>query len=236
MRNYIFISIATTLLLFTSCTKNDDDINDDENIETVENNDETNNEELSATYNKIKTTILSYPVEELDTNEVDGLMKMREEEKLARDVYDYFYNKYEMKIFGNITESEETHMFAVKVMIEKYNLEDPADDSPAGVFKSHELQEIYNTLISKGDASLTEALIVGAIIEDLDIYDLDELLEKTSNKDLTYVYENLNLGSRNHLRAFYPQVLNNGGEYSPQYISKEEFDTIISSSKEYGNW
>jgi len=230
MRNYIFISIATTLLLFTSCSKNDNTI-----IEDTEST-ETTSIEQSGIQNTIEASILAFPKENLDEGELDGLMKMREEEKLAKDVYEYFYNKYEMKIFGNIAKSEEIHMFAIKVMIEKYDLEDPADDSPAGVFKSHELQEIYNTLISKGDASLTEALIVGAIIEDLDIHDLDELLENTSNKDLTYVYENLNLGSRNHLRAFYPQVLNNGGEYSPQYISKEEFDTIISSSKEYGTW
>ena len=240
MKKYVFISMASTLLFFTSCTITDDPINDDENNpqveETSDDDSDDTTEKLSATYTKIKATILDFPDEDLDDDEIAGLMKMREEEKLARDVYEYFYEKYEMKIFGNIAESEKTHMFAVKAMIDKYQLEDPADNSPAGEFKSNDLQEIYDLLITKGNTSLTEALIVGAIIEDLDIADLDELLTKTSNQDLKYVYENLNLGSRNHLRAFYPQVINNNGEYTPQYISQEEFDSILSSTKEYGTW
>ena len=232
MRNYIIISIATTLLFFSSCSKEDDIVKDEDNIPVIE---ETS-EELSELYKTIEKSILALPKENLDQGELDGLMLMREEEKLARDVYEYMYLKYDMKIFNNIMKSEEAHMFAVKVMIEKYDLEDPVDDSPAGVFKSHELQNIYNALIDKGNVSLTEALIVGTIIEDLDIHDLNELLKTSSNKDLIYVYENLNLGSRNHLRAFYPQVLNKGGEYSPQYISQDEFDAILLGDKEFGNW
>jgi len=50
------------------------------------------------------------------------------------------------------------------------------------------------------------------------------------------VFENLNLGSRNHLRSFYPQLVNNNGEYNANYITQEEFDTIITSSKEFGTW
>ena len=232
MRNYIFISIATTLLLFSSCTKEDDIVKDEDNTPVIE----VTSEDQPELYNNIEAAILAFPKEDLDESELDGLMLMREEEKLARDVYEYMYQKYEMKIFDNIMGSEEAHMFAVKVMIEKYDLEDPVDDSPAGVFKSHELQEIYNALIDKGNISLTEALIVGTIIEDLDIHDLNELLKTSTNKDLIYVYENLNLGSRNHLRAFYPQVLNKGGEYSPQYISQDEFDAILLGDKEFGNW
>jgi len=232
MRHYIFISIATTLLFFTSCNKDNDITIDDDNTPNVE---ETNVNQ-SALYNKIESAILAFPKEDLDESELAGLLLMREEEKLARDVYEYMHQKYNMKIFENIMHSEEVHMFAIKVMIEKYGLEDPVDNSPAGIFKNSKLQEIYNALISKGNKSLTDALIVGTIIEDLDINDLNELIEEASNKDLIHVYENLNLGSRNHLRAFYRQVLNKGGEYTPQYISQDEFDAILSGNKEFGNW
>ncbi len=234
MKKYIYIGIATSLLLFNSCTK-DDDVVDDTNNDQVEEVEEVP-VELTETQQKITDAVMAYPTETLDEGELEGLMKMREEEKLARDVYEYLYNKYETKIFTNIMQAEETHMFAVKVMIDKYNLEDPADNSPAGVFKSSELQDVYDMLIAKGNTSLTDAFVVGTIIEDLDIYDLNTLLESTSNEDLKYVYENLNAGSRNHLKAFYPQLLRNGGEYTPQYLTQEEFDTILASDKEYGSW
>jgi hypothetical protein len=229
MKKIVMMSMLTVMLA-TACTKDDDDSN-----EVLEEQEELVTEQ-SELYTQIETTILAFPEEELDHAEQEGLLLMREEEKLARDVYEYLYNRYEMKIFTNIMGSEETHMFAVKIMLDKYEIDDPADSSPPGVFENSTLQKVYNDLIEKGDLSLTDALIVGTIIEDLDIHDLNHLLESTSNQDLIYVYENLNLGSRNHLRAFYPQVLNNNGEYDADYISQEEFDEIIASSREFGTW
>jgi hypothetical protein len=79
-----------------------------------------------------------------------------------------------------------------------------------------------------------DALIVGATIEDLDIYDLNEFLEETDNSDIIKVYSNLQKGSRNHLRAFIDQIERNRGSYSPQYISQEEFNSIISTEQEKG--
>ncbi len=42
----------------------------------------------------------------------------------------------------------------------------------------------------------------------------------------------LKCGSRNHLRAFIKQLKKNNGTYSPQYISQDEFNKILKSSKE----
>ena len=75
---------------------------------------------------------------------------------------------------------------------------------------------------------------MGAIIEDLDIKDLNELSAETDNADIIVTYSNLNKGSRNHLRVFIGQIENNNGSYSPQYISQAEFDDIISSAQEKG--
>ena len=57
---------------------------------------------------------------------------------------------------------------------------------------------------------------------------------ETDNSDIIKVYNNLQKGSRNHLRAFFDQIENNGGSYSPQYLSQEEFNSIISSEQEKG--
>ena len=63
---------------------------------------------------------------------------------------------------------------------------------------------------------------------------INELLTETDNQDITVVYNNLNKGSRNHLRAFVAQIENRGGSYSPPYISQTEFNAIVSSDQEKG--
>jgi hypothetical protein len=75
---------------------------------------------------------------------------------------------------------------------------------------------------------------VGATIEDLDIYDLRALKKDTSNSDIMTVYNNLEKGSRNHLRAFSRQISRNGGSYEAQYLTQEEIDDILSGSQEKG--
>jgi hypothetical protein len=101
-----------------------------------------------------------------------------------------------------------------------------------GEFKNTELQEIYNYLIELSDISLLEALKVGNIIEDLDIKDLALNEARTEKIDLLSVYGSLKCGSRNHLRNFNNQLILNGGSYIPEYISQEEFETIVNSTNE----
>lgn len=159
---------------------------------------------------------------------------MREEEKLARDVYTTLYAKWKINIFSNITDSEQTHMEAVLQLLNKYNLPDPVGDNTVGEFNNTDLQELYNQLIELGSTSVSDALKVGATIEDLDIFDLENALIKINNQDITLVYESLTKGSRNHLRSFYSNILIAGETYTPQYITQEKFDSIVNSPMEKG--
>lgn len=54
------------------------------------------------------------------------------------------------------------------------------------------------------------------------------------NTDITRVYQNLERGSRNHMRAFMKSLASGGAGYTPQYISQAEFDAIIASGTERG--
>lgn len=166
--------------------------------------------------------------------EIQGLLQMREEEKLARDIYRTLGEQWNLPIFSNIAESEQTHMDAVKVLLEKYSLADPNTKDSIGYFSSPNIQVLYNDLLSNGKKSLLDALTVGAMVEDLDIKDLDTFLKETSNEDIIITYKNLMKGSRNHLRAFVRQIQKNGEEYTPKYISIEEYENIISSPQERG--
>jgi hypothetical protein len=166
--------------------------------------------------------------------EIAGLYLMREEEKLARDVYLTLGDKWGIQIFSNIAASEQTHTDAVKKLIETYGLVDPVSDDSRGVFASIELQALYNQLVTQGEVSVLEALMVGATVEDLDIKDLYELMAQTDNTAILEVYANLQKGSRNHMRAFIRNISNRGGTYVAQYISPEALAAILASEQERG--
>lgn len=100
------------------------------------------------------------------------------------------YDLWGIRIFSNIAQSEQQHMNAVLTLIEKYDLNDPIKVNERGVYTDENLQALYNQLIEQGSKSLEDALIVGATIEDLDIYDLEEFLKITDNQDIEFVYEN----------------------------------------------
>ncbi|WP_202318966.1 DUF2202 domain-containing protein [Archaeoglobus neptunius] len=182
----------------------------------------------------MKQLIYQVPAGELSEAEKDGILHMREEEKLARDVYQTLYDKWGLQIFSNIAKSEQTHMDAVKLLIDKYGLEDPAEGKGVGEFTNPAFTELYNKLVAEGSKSTVDALKVGALIEEIDIVDLQKYLSETSKEDIKIVYENLMKGSRNHLRAFTSMLEKYGESYNPQYLSKEEYEQIISSPMEKG--
>jgi hypothetical protein len=171
----------------------------------------------------------------LTAEEIKGLLFMREEEKLARDVYLTLYETWNLRIFQNIANSEATHMAAVKTLIDRYGLEDPAADRDIGSFTDPTLQGLYDQLVADGSQSLVDALRVGAAIEEIDILDLQARIAQTDKVDIQLVYENLLKGSRNHLRAFVSTLERQTGEtYQPQYIEKQTYQDIVSTPKETG--
>ncbi|HEX9252119.1 MAG TPA: DUF2202 domain-containing protein [Ignavibacteriaceae bacterium] len=139
---------------------------------------------------------------DLSSTEKDGLIYMRLEEKLARDVYVTLGKTFAQKMFVNIPQSEQRHMDAVKVLLDKYEIPDPVINNEIGLFSNSEFQKLYNDLVKKGQISFKDAMLVGKEIEELDIKDLNERLEETDNPDIKSVYKNLKHGSENHLKAF----------------------------------
>jgi hypothetical protein len=171
----------------------------------------------------------------LTDDEIASLIYMREEEKLAKDVYLGLFELWGIPIFQNIANSEQTHTDAVKGLLDTFGIPDPADTSSVGVFTNQDLQNLYDELMATGSQSLEDALRVGAAIEEIDILDLKASLEFTQNQEIQRVYENLLRGSENHLRAFTSNLERQTGEkYQPQYLSQVDYDTIIESSSTRG--
>ncbi len=175
----------------------------------------------------VSLRIAALPVATLTAEEVDGLVWMREEEKLAHDVYVTLGDTWGRQVFENISRAETTHMEAVRTLLDRYGIADPAAGQPAGVFTNPDLQTLYDDLVARGKTSLVDALTVGALIEDLDISDLRE--RATDTPDIALVYADLEHGSENHLRAFVRNLGRQGVTYTPTHISVGDFQSIIGS-------
>lgn len=177
----------------------------------------------------------SNTAETLSTKEIHALNVMREEELLAHDVYTLFHGLYQMPVFKNISEAETRHAEAVKQLMLKYNLDDPAANHVAGKFTNPDMQALYNSLALKGKSSLVEALVAGATVEDMDLNDLhNHIANDVENQDIMLVFGNLEKGSRNHLRAFNKHLAGRGINYAPKYISQEYYNQIIMAPHESG--
>jgi len=167
------------------------------------------------------------PAEDQTGDEADGILYMREEEKLARDVYLALYDIWGIRTFANIADSEQQHMDAVAYLISAQGLADPAAQSAPGEFQNPVLAKLYADLVAQGSKSIVEALKVGATIEDLDIYDLENFIAETDDPDAIAVYNNLLRGSENHMRSFTGQLSRYNTVYTAQFITAERLNSII---------
>lgn len=188
----------------------------------------------------------------LDFSEEAHLVFMREEEKLARDVYITLGMQFpDYQIFGNIDDSEQRHTCAVCDMLEKYGVDDPSTNDNVGVYTGEDygpyFTEKYSELTTLGSRSALDALRVGALIEELDMKDINfcptEIVAQdngidsemdcgkiyTDNPDVQRLLTSLLEGSENHLRAFVKniEVIQGEGSYQAQYLTQEEVDKIL---------
>lgn len=167
---------------------------------------------------------LADSIPEQDQDVQDMLVFMRQEEKLARDVYLYLDGLYGTnqpgaKIFARIAESEQRHTDSVAQLLASYGIEDPVADAAIGEFADPALQELYDTLIVVGSAGLTEGLDVGVLIERKDMTDIVDAIELSLDyDDIVRVYTNLLAGSERHLDSFL-KVLDTSADSSAAAMS-----------------
>ncbi len=131
------------------------------------------------------------------------LQYMRDEERLARDVYTALAARYDgAQPFANIARAEQTHFEAMGNLLARYGVSDPSAGRAAGSYAEPELQGLYDRLMEQGSKSLADAYDVGIAIEKADIADLEKAIANASETDVDRVFGNLKRGSEMHLRAF----------------------------------
>ncbi len=167
----------------------------------------------------------------LSDSEMKRLGLLLEEEKLARDVYLTLYELWEFPPFHAVAGSEQNHMDIILILFNEYNLDNSAAMNEIGVFSDPEHQARYDWLVSMGSQSLEQALLVGGVLEEIDIIDFYEELTKPGSSDKKFVYRNLLVGSEQHLRTFvisYEAYTHDA--YKPQYLNAIDFDNIMDES------
>lgn len=193
----------------------------------------------------------------LDIGEETHLIFMREEEKLARDVYLTMNSLYpDEPTFSNIGDgSEQTHTDTVRDMLAVYGIEDPnpgTNNLPEsiGVFTGDGygwyFTEKFDLLVNWGAQSLLDAWYVGAFIEELDMVDIIGCpkvivdtdngigegecgMDYTDEADLKTMYGHLVDGSENHLNAYVQNIENviGVGNYEAQVLTQDQVDAIL---------
>lgn len=166
----------------------------------------------------------------LSEAETAHILFMREEEKLAHDVYVTLGELWGTPIFSNIARAETSHMDAIATLIDRYGLDDPIDDNPVGVFLDASLQAMYDDLVATGSQSLTDAFVVGALVEEVDIADLIASIDETESTDVAFVWQQLLSGSQSHLKAFTSQLDAQGVDYEPTVLDATTYDQMLSEA------
>ena len=169
----------------------------------------------------------------LSDTDLEALLFMLEEEKLARDTYEFLDSEWGIIQFTNIKISEQSHMDAIITLLEQSNT--PYTILPYGEFEDDHLQDYYNQFVENGQLSQANALQIGATIEDLDIVDLQEFINHVENPSVSKVFESLKCGSGNHLRSFVSSIELAGDTYTTQFLTEEEYNQIISQTHEICN-
>jgi hypothetical protein len=225
---FLGVLVSTALIALNSCTKEqiDNDVNAFASILDV-----TEAGASSVIAGNLKSMIVASTA--YDETELEILIHMKEEEKLARDVYSALSQKWDKHIFNRISQAENTHMNAIVYLLGNYGT-DYTQVLAQGTFSFPEYQLLYNELVTKGSVSVEEAYKVGALVEEMDIADLIESLKNVTDENIKVVFENLEKGSRNHLRTFSSQLTTLRLTYIPVYLSTEEYTIIVNSPAEQG--
>lgn len=162
-----------------------------------------------------------------DDIDISNLVFMRQEEKLAADVYRALGAKWDHPAFSNIEESELFHQAEVVAQLARFGIEDPIAHLGPGEFDDPAMAEMYRSFVARGLESLDEAMRVAGHIEELDIADLRA--RRCGVPEIDRLYDLLELGSHNHLRAFVINLAYMGHPYRPQVLTPQEVVDILTA-------
>jgi len=158
----------------------------------------------------------------------NDLIRLYKEEILAHDLYLALGNEHpDIMPLRNIPRSERMHRDALAAILKSEGIKTPTP-ARGRRFVSAGLDEIFVRWLAEGKKSAGDACRVGVRLEDFDIVDL-----RKAQADFPVHKEmlaQLEAASNNHLRAFHRNLTARGGEYSPEALTTDDLQAILSGA------
>jgi hypothetical protein len=137
----------------------------------------------------------------LTESQKQTLAQQAEKEKLSHDVYVAYFESTGDYRFERVAASEEQHLQALRMLMNRYDVTDPTEGLDEGEFRSDSVDEAYDAYLGEGDG-LAAALKAAQEIEEEDIAGLDKAAKALEAPDAEQVYEHLTVASQHHLEVF----------------------------------
>lgn len=233
LRQMIFVLILTSTMV--ACTK--EDHSNGLAPSQARNNSlyifNTKNSSLNA--NALRDDLNSLLIRPLTSDERQILNATVEAEKLAKDVMVQLYNNDKSKtIFSDMADSKYTHEEVINILHKVGRTINPVENKPVGAFNSFSMQNKYQDLVNAGIVNYRSALTTGAKVAEEQIVIMENALQQQTITEFKFVYENLLIANRNHLRTFVNELKVLRVDYTPQYLSQNKYQDIIRQSMEDG--
>ncbi len=198
------------------------------NQETMMNPILANDGSQSEMVKDLKAKLSQMPLGSLTEEEKSSVQSMMEYEKMVRDVYAIMYEKWQTQAFENLGKKASAAMAAIKLLLDRYNLENPVKDATkVGDFKNVTLQKMLNAMVSKGDKSLKDALEACAEAEEMNMAKIENALKTCDSADLKLVYETLLNETIQMLKSIVYTLSIEGVTYKPKYLPIGNFDKLM---------
>ncbi|HMQ78186.1 MAG TPA: DUF2202 domain-containing protein [Ignavibacteria bacterium] len=163
-------------------------------------------------------------------NNRELFLKLYQEEKLAYDLYGEFYERWSLGVFNKVQQREAKHVWCVERIMDNYGF-DYNTNTIAGSYPDRDIQKIYDDLTVKGCISDLAALEAAAYIKEKHISQLRERIRYQEDEYVVKVIFLMESAAQSHLRAFVKSIRLSGSDYSPVFLTDDEFSRIMETDK-----
>jgi|GEM_PF-719649 len=178
---------------------------------------------------QITAAFQAIPSSGLTDTETSDIMYLQEAQKLERDLYIYLGQQSPGDpLFASLAQSAATLMNADDSILSRYNLTNP-EQNAAGQFSNPQIQQLYQLYTGQAGGTVPNALLIAAQSEDQHIASLYAAIGHTTNADLKFIYSQQLAFASNNLRAISQQLGGYGQSYTPQYLSQDAYNAIVTT-------